>query len=236
MPRPANRFAWCDLMAADLEAAAAFYGEVFGWTFEVLGEGPLRVAVAGERRVAGLLPVGEGGAPHWLCHVAVEDVGGVCRKVGFVQGEVLLPPEEAEGAAIVMDPSGALLGLMPGQVDAVDDHVGAVVWHELLAGRPDLGTKVYQSVLDWKAGSPTPTPTGACYTLKARRQPVASLRAWPVADDAPAAWVPVVRVAVRGDASAKAKELGAQSFGLIETPVGDAVILADPQGVLFGIC
>lgn len=235
---PLIRFVWHDLVTTDPEAAAAFYGGVLGWTWERPGDGAWRVAHAGDHRVAGLLPIGEGASPHWLCHVAVDDPAQVCRRLAFLQGQVLLPPDaETGGTAVAADPAGAVFGIVGGEAVGDESPPGAVAHHELLGPRPDLGARVYRTLLGWTAGPPVRIGTGDRISLSAGGRPVATLSAWPSSDAVPPQWVPYVRCADLAGAVARARAAGATLLDPDHALPGQgaAALLSDPQGAVFGL-
>jgi len=78
VPRPAA-LNYIELPAPDLNRAQAFYGEVFGWTFEAMGDDYVEFHAGG---IAGgfspRLPVGEGGAVPVL---EVEDIPAALGRI-----------------------------------------------------------------------------------------------------------------------------------------------------------
>jgi predicted enzyme related to lactoylglutathione lyase len=127
-----------DLNARDMEAAAAFYGAVFGWEMLDIGGGFSAWALAGygdflERRnpgwregmagmgaperfedvVASVNPIA-GDQPdvpaHWGLTFAVEDADAIAARAAELGGSVLVPPFDAPWVrmTIVSDPQGAV--------------------------------------------------------------------------------------------------------------------------------
>src|SRR5215210_3888022 len=88
---------WNDLITPDLDAAARFYGELFGWTTEEIPDsGGYRVIRNGDRSNGGIMPrevVGNADAPPaWLPYFGHEDVERLLDEVGGLGGRVLNGP------------------------------------------------------------------------------------------------------------------------------------------------
>ena len=123
-----------DLHTDDIEAAKAFYGEVFGWGTLEMGGGNytwtlkaygdfLEEGNPGQRErmkgmgapdnfidvVASLGPVQGGAPPSWGVTFGVDDADAIATKVRELGGEVLAGPFDAPWVrlAIVRDPQGA---------------------------------------------------------------------------------------------------------------------------------
>jgi uncharacterized protein len=111
---PAGVFAWDELHATDPDAAANFYGDLFGWTnVEFLEE--YRLFSAGETPVAGLMQE-RGGSPvaYWLAYFAVDDTDATAAKAMELGAGVILPPESMENVgryAVLADPTGSAFGV-----------------------------------------------------------------------------------------------------------------------------
>ena len=111
---PTGVFAWDELHATDVDAAADFYGSVVGWTTSEFMEG-YRMFSAGETPVSGLMQE-RGGSPvaYWLAYFAVDDTDAVAERAMELGAGVLLPPESMENVgryAVLTDPTGAAFGI-----------------------------------------------------------------------------------------------------------------------------
>ena len=112
-----------EIPARDLERAARFYREVFGWTIEPLpwGGHPYYTVrgSAGEGRKngidGGLLPAdGSLNHPLLVIHVADADLEDCLRRIVEAGGRIDLPAEDVGGMgrfARFRDPEGNLLGM-----------------------------------------------------------------------------------------------------------------------------
>ena len=120
-------FSWCELMTTDVDAARAFYGAVFGWTFEEMSVTEHRYTEikAGGKGVGGMmgLPAAAppGMSPCWSCYVTVSDLDPVVAKVNQLGGKLLYGPESIPSVgrfAVIQDPQGAVLAAIQYTMEA----------------------------------------------------------------------------------------------------------------------
>jgi predicted enzyme related to lactoylglutathione lyase len=107
------------LHAADVEAAAAFYGAVFGWTTEAFGPATmfrLPGFVGGEPQqpvsrevVAVMIPAGEGEPARWAVDFWIDDADAAAARAPDLGGAVVAGPYETptHRQAVLADPAGA---------------------------------------------------------------------------------------------------------------------------------
>lgn len=117
----AGAVVWSELNTRDPEAAKAFYGTVFGWSFEEreFETGSYTSLKAGEDTVGGMIDI-TGRVPdevpaHWLVYFAVEDTDATIEKAKGSGGEVVFGPEEISEVgriAVLKDPFGAVFALI----------------------------------------------------------------------------------------------------------------------------
>jgi hypothetical protein len=107
---------WVDTSQPDPDAAAAFYGDLFGWKFEdvMSAESPGRYLIARLRGcdVAGVSSLPEGAPPQpvWNTYIWVEDADEAAAKAREAGGSVLSEPVDVMDAgrmAVLADPEGA---------------------------------------------------------------------------------------------------------------------------------
>jgi uncharacterized protein len=91
---------WIDTEQPDVEAAAQFYGGLFGWTFEDVmppgAPGRYLIAKLGGQDVAGIASGAEGTA--WNTYIAVNDADAAVRRLASAGATVLSPPADAAAA------------------------------------------------------------------------------------------------------------------------------------------
>ena len=119
-------FSWSELSTADPEAAARFYGALFGWRFDAApdGERSYRVARVDDEAVAGILKAGpeSTGVPAgWGCYITVEDVDDTAERCVMLGGAVLLEPADLGSVgrfAVLQDAQGAIFSVIAYDVPA----------------------------------------------------------------------------------------------------------------------
>ncbi len=113
-------FAWSECNTPDADAAATFYGKVFGATHQRLeGDMPTTYYTLhkGESVVAGVLQMNEqwaGIPPHWMIYLAVADIDASMEQVKTLGGKVVVPafPTPHGRISVVNDPQGAAFTLI----------------------------------------------------------------------------------------------------------------------------
>ena len=107
---------WVDVGQPDPQAAATFYGRLFGWEFEDRmppgSPEPYLVASLGGQTVAAIGPAlaGNPGPPAWLTYVAVDDADSAAQRIQDAGGRALEAPFDVGRAGrmgIFADPEGA---------------------------------------------------------------------------------------------------------------------------------
>ncbi|QYX79321.1 VOC family protein [Streptomyces akebiae] len=116
-PYPEGVPCWVDAQLPDVEAGKRFYGELFGWTFEVApGDGAHEVWARVEGApVAALAPKPDGRLPTvWTVHFATPDAAALTARIVAAGGQVITPPTPVGRlgtAALATDPESAVFGL-----------------------------------------------------------------------------------------------------------------------------
>jgi predicted enzyme related to lactoylglutathione lyase len=116
---PVNHFIWEEMLAKDPAAAAAFYGELFGWTTQEMDMGEMgiyRIQNRGEIPEAGIMamPPDAGGPPMWLSYVHVEDVDASTAKLKELGGKNFVEPMSIPNVgrmSVNADPTGTMIAL-----------------------------------------------------------------------------------------------------------------------------
>jgi predicted enzyme related to lactoylglutathione lyase len=109
-------FAWNELATSDLAGSEGFYASLFGWAMESIPGMDYKMAMVGDRPVAGLMDKSEhcDGPPLWISYVYVDDVRTSLAKAVELGAEMFKDVTEVPGKgsfALIQDPQGGKLGL-----------------------------------------------------------------------------------------------------------------------------
>jgi predicted enzyme related to lactoylglutathione lyase len=242
-----GRPVWNDVNAPDVDAARAFYTDLFGWKVATDTDnqyGEYGMFAYNDKRVAGVGPTMD--ASHsaaWLMYVQTENVKETTAKVAAAGGQVAIAPMTVgpHGTmAIYVDPAGAFIGAwQPGTHRGADQFHSpvSVAWNELHSRDIAAASRFYAEVFGWDSES---TPFGEIeYTYwKVNGRGVAG--GVPLASTVPAHvpshWFAFFSVPNCDEMVSHAKELGAT---VIAEPLtsedGRYATLRDPQGAIFGV-
>jgi predicted enzyme related to lactoylglutathione lyase len=151
-----------DTEREDVDAAAAFYGGLFGWSFdEVSAPGQPRFLMA---KLDGLTVAGIGATfegthgPAWNTYVSVADVDAVVPRVEAAGGTVVAPPFDVGPAgrmAVFADPEGAHFRVwQAGRTNGVElvNAPGSWNWSDLETRDIEAAKAFYGAVFGWEFG------------------------------------------------------------------------------------
>jgi hypothetical protein len=242
-----SKFVWHDLMAADVEGAKRFYGELFGWRFERGKDGPYEHISAGEQMIGGMMKLdpAHGAPPHWIGYISVDDVDASLAAVTRHGGRIYVPKQDLPTVgqfAVASDPHGAVFS--PFRSAHPDSESNArpgpytFCWDELWSTDPDGAAKFYATVFGWGAEH-MEMPGFGRYTLfkrtgikddKGADKSAGGLMKTPPGVPHPF-WLVYVAVPDADAAVEKAKKLGATiTSPAMDIPnVGRFATLLDPQ-------
>lgn len=237
---------WADLSAEDIDGAKAFYGGLFGWTWEDRSVPGTDMTYSMARKdgwyVAGLGPappevLAMGIRSLWNTYLAVDSADDAYQRAIEAGGTGLAEPFDVMTTgrmAYVMDNQGVVVGLWQAR-----DHIGAQLvkepgtlsWHELYV--PDVGAAIefLGSVLGVTAGSADMGPMS--YTLlKVGDRTVAGAMEPP--ENVPPCWSVYFGADDINETAARVTELGGQVMnGPFPTPLGQMIVAADAAGGVF---
>jgi uncharacterized protein len=150
---------WVDLQTSDPEAARSFYGELFGWQFEI---GPPETGSYAVCRLRGHGVAGIGGEPTqegmptaWTTYIATDDVDADAERISANGGSIMMGPMDVmtQGRmAIAADPTGAVFGLwQAGETTGagLTNEPGAMSWNELATRDLDAARRFYTAVFGY---------------------------------------------------------------------------------------
>jgi len=232
---------WIDLSSTDPAASQAFYGGLFGWTFEgspTPQGGEYIMASLNGSSVAGMMQQSPEQAL-WNTYFTVDDIAATVGQVEGAGGSVMMPPMvvmEAGHMAVVVDPTGAVACLWQPERHIgceVVNEPGALIWNELVTSDPEAALDFYADLLgagtmEQDMGTPEPYRM-----LVVDEAPVAGAMAPPM-EGIPNHWSLYFAVADIEEAIAKTTELGGSVVvPAFEVPgVGHMAGITDPTGAM----
>ena len=232
-----GKFVWADLVTDHVADAKAFYGALFGWTFEDHGDG-VEIVLHDGVPVACIVrirrPPDRLRDSAWVANLSVADVDRAAALVRERGGEVERGPRDVPGRgrlALVSDPEDAVLLLVrasSGDPPDEEPPVGRWLWRELWTHDVETAAGFYSELVGYE--SETVDLDGQPYhVLKRGDVPRAGIVEAP--DEVHPLWLPYVRVEDAAAAAARAETLGARV--VLQDP--DAAILVDPTGAAIGV-
>ncbi|PCD04559.1 hypothetical protein COC42_09995 [Sphingomonas spermidinifaciens] len=244
---------WYELMAADPDAAQAFYGEVIGWHSADSGQAGMDYRIftrpQGEA-IAGLIKRPDGAAPaRWFVYFGVDDVDAAVAAAEAEGGQVWMPAMTVPGVgrlALIADPGGNPFYVMRGEPDEsstafADSSTGQVppghaVWNELTADDQDAALAFYGKLLGLRHEGGMPMGELGEYKFVHAGDTCigASMNAQP---DWPRGWQVYFLVDEIDAAARRLKDAGGSVVqGPDAIPGGGyAIVAADDAGVRFGM-
>jgi predicted enzyme related to lactoylglutathione lyase len=240
---------WVDLGTPDIEAAASFYGGLFGWEIPEL---PNSAELGGYRRakkdgadVGGVMPLmQEGEPPAWRTYVAVADADATAAAVRDAGGTVIVEPMdvmELGRMAIFVDPQGALFGIWQPGTFVGAAHVnepGAVGWNELATRDPDAAKTFYNAVFGWGVEEQDIPDGGTYYEWRLGEETVGGMldMRGRIPDEVPTHWLTYFGCEDADAALERVEQLGGSLlFGPMDVSAGRFAVVGDPFGARFAV-
>ena len=249
---------WVDTEQPDPDAAARFYGELLGWTFEdaLPADAPGRHLIAQlDGQDAAAIGPADAGPARWNTYVAVDDVDAMSRRLADAGAEVVTAPTDAGpgGRTATVRTGGvetrlwqarrrhgALVLNQPGAWNFSDLHVDDPATRDLLAAA--FGWRL----VDQGWGTAIQVP-GYGDHLEATVDPDIRTRqahapegfedviggVAPQAADEEPHWHVTFTVADRDATAATAERLGAAVLATDENDWTRTAVVRDPQGAVF---
>jgi uncharacterized protein len=252
---------WAEAVAADMDAAKRFYGDVLGWTF-VDSEsefGGYVLCLKNDKTVAALTPpMSEvAGPPVWNTYLKTSDANATAQRIDQAGGKLLMGPIELSNLGrklLGVDPAGAAFGAWePGNMIGAELYAepGAITWAEVNTRDPSAVDAFYRSLFGVEAVAwrdipgeyPVDAPAeqvGMDYVVYtgAAGEPMLCGRMTMTADfgDVPAHWMIYFNVDNADNAAERVTASGgAVAVAPFDTPFGRMTIVADPNGAVLGL-
>jgi predicted enzyme related to lactoylglutathione lyase len=241
---------WIDLGTPDQDAAAEFYGALFGWSVEADENaeqtGGYRVAMLRDKAIGGVMKLmQEGQPPAWSTYICVEDADAAVAKAREAGGAVAVEPMDVLDygrMAFLADPTGAVFGVwQPGKNIGAGlvNEPGALSWNELNTRDPEAAKAFYGAVFGWDFEDNEMGEMGTYTTLKLGEDMVGGMLNMAergVPEQIPAHWQVYFAVEDTDATIEQAKQRGGNVMvEPIDIPAGRFAILTDPHGASFAV-
>ncbi|WP_457028267.1 VOC family protein [Kitasatospora sp. P5_F3] len=238
---------WLDLGSPDTAAAAAFYGEVLGWTFRSAGPeaGGYGFFQLDGRTVAALGPLTEEGAQSsWTLYFATPDVDATAKTAEQAGGTVRVEPGDVFDAgrmAALTDPHGGRFALWQAARTAGLDTAGSpgsLRWAELHTPDAAAAVAFYRALFGWRTEQvEVPGMTYTVVSVAEGDQQDTSFGGIAPSEHPQADWLPYFEVADPDATIAHAVESGGTVLlpGMDAPGIGRMAWLTDPFGARFAV-
>ena len=237
---------WIDIGSPNPQGAADFYGALFGWDAP---EGPpetggYRVAMVGDRAVAGIGEQAHPGPPVWATYVAVDNADEAVAKVLAAGGQVVVPAMDVLDVgrmAIFTDPVGATFSVWEARTHPGAELVnepGTWSWSELLTTDVEVSKDFYGAVFGWTASTQGAGPTGEYTEWQVNGRSVGGMMQKPptMPAEVPPFWAVYFAVADTDAAVGRVAELGGSVLmAPLDIEPGRFATVADPFGGVFNV-
>lgn len=253
--QPTGSPTWIDLGTHDIDGAAAFYGELFGWDFTDQGEdfGHYNMITTNGAPVGGAMsslmgPEGPTEEPQnptaWTVYLGTNDIEATLSKVTEQGGKIYypaMPVGELGSMAIAEDPAGAAFGLWQANQFAGFEFTGkhgSPVWFEAMVSDFDAALPFYRDALGWDTHSMGGEDNEEFRYVTNGKDDAATAglcdtSAW---GDMPPYWRLYIGVDNTDESLEKVKALrGTVLDGPEDSPFGRLATVQDPQGAAFQI-
>jgi predicted enzyme related to lactoylglutathione lyase len=242
---PVGAPCWVDLFTSDPDTTCAFYGDLFGWTWESAGPeygGYINFSKDGVPVAGCMRNDGTTGTPDaWSIYLASDDAQATVDAAAAHGGRIELPPMpvmDLGTMAYVADPGDARIGVwQPGlhKGFGIFGEPGTPSWFELHTRAYDASVAFYRDVFKWDAHAMSDAPEFRYTTLGEGDEALAGIMdASGFPPEAPVQWSVYFGTDDTDKALTKIEELGGSIVLPAEdTPYGRLAAATDPTGALF---
>jgi predicted enzyme related to lactoylglutathione lyase len=238
---------WIDLASPDVQGSVDFYGQLFGWQADDLGEeaGHYTMFRQDGKEVAAVSPpMNPQQPPAWSTYICTADAAASGQAVKDAGGQVLVEPfavMDQGKMGVFADPAGAVFCVWePGA------HRGAQLantpnsfcWNELHTRGLEAAKTFYPRVFGWGVQANAMPEGGEYVEWQVNGRVVAGGTGMgsDVPPEVPSYWLVYFAVADCDATVSKAQELGGRVIvPCMDIREGRFALLTDPQGATFGI-
>jgi len=238
---------WVDLGTPDVGASSRFYGELFGWQAQDLGEqmGHYTMFSQDGKSVAAAAPLMSPQQPTaWTTYISTSNAEETARKVTAAGGTVIAAPmavmDQGTMAVFADSGGGAFAIWQPAAMTGAQlvNVPNSLSWNELATRDIAAAKRFYTAVFPWTAKS-NAMPDGSEYVewqIDGRSIGGGMQMGAQFPPQVPPHWLVYFAVANTDNIVKRAQELGGKStVPAMDIPQGRFAVLADPQGAAFAV-
>lgn len=239
-----NKFCWHGLNTTDVEKAAAFYTEVFGWKLDKMkmGDDDGLMFVANGVPHAHYMKVPMEGMPsHWANYLRVDDVDASTKAAIENGSSQLVPPNDIPPGrfSVVTTPSGAAISLFHEADESTAKHHpgGGAHWTELHSRDIDKDLEWLRKTFGFETAEMPMPGDMKYYLLNVGDDQRGGAMQSQMPEGVPALWMTWFEVDDIEAARTRLTNNGGQAFSDIMDMdgVGRMFPAADPTGAAFGV-
>jgi predicted enzyme related to lactoylglutathione lyase len=238
---------WIDHTSKDVAASAKFYGELFGWQSQDLGEeaGHYTMFTQNGKQVAATTPPMSPDSPSvWTTYISSANIEDTAKKVDAAGGKTLMGPMQVmdQGSmGVFMDTSGGVFAVwQPAAMTGAGlvNKPVSLSWNELASRDMSAAKEFYPKVFGWGVHA-NPMPDGSEYVewqIDGRSIAGGMQMGSMYPPGVPSHWLVYFAVANTDDVVKRAEGLGGKVMApAMDIPQGRFAILSDPQGAAFAV-
>jgi predicted enzyme related to lactoylglutathione lyase len=238
---------WVDHTSPDVQASVRFYGGLFGWQSQDLGEeaGHYTMFSSNGKVVAATTPpMSPGSPPAWSTYISTADINETAKRVDAAGGTTLVAPMQVmdQGSmGVFADPTGAVFAVwQPAAMKGAQlvNQPVSLSWNELATRDLNAAKSFYPKVFGWGVKS-NKMPDGSEYVewqIDGRSVGGGQAMGSMYPPQVPPHWLVYFAVANTDDTVKKAEQLGGKVVApAMDIPQGRMAVLSDPAGAAFAI-
>jgi predicted enzyme related to lactoylglutathione lyase len=238
---------WIDHTSKDVQASAKFYGELFGWQAQDLGEeaGHYTMFTQNGKQVAATTPPMSPDSPSvWTTYISSANIEETAKKVDSAGGKTLMGPMQVmdQGSmGVFMDPAGAVFAVwQPAAMTGAGlvNKPVSLSWNELASRDMATEQDFYPKVFGWGVKA-NPMPDGSEYVewqIDGKSIAGGMQMGSMYPPEVPSHWLVYFAVANTDDMVKRAEGLGGKVMApAMDIPQGRFAVLSDPQGAAFAV-
>jgi predicted enzyme related to lactoylglutathione lyase len=110
-----GKVAWVEVIGQDTEKLRGFYGDMFGWSFDVMEGADYGIVSPEQNGTGGGIGAGPDGMSHQTFYVSVDDVQAALDQAESLGGTKVMGPMEVPGGSTIgmfTDPEGHPIGVV----------------------------------------------------------------------------------------------------------------------------